>query len=93
MEEAFRIAQSLGFEKNGKPIYLGKKDIGFKQSDYTKTFARIKRECKMEELDIQVFKEKFIIVNPEMYDVMLYEKSSNFDEWIENIYKCLPKKK
>jgi hypothetical protein len=27
-----------------------------------------------------------------MYDVMEYEKGSNFDSWIENTYKCLPQK-
>jgi len=79
-------------KKNGKPIYLGKKDIGYKNKDFTKTFLRVKRESKMEEFDLEVFKEKFIEVNPEMYDVMKYDKSNKFDKWIENIYKGLPKK-
>lgn len=92
MEEAFRIAQALGLKKNGKPIYLGKKDIGYNASKFKKVFARIKRECKMEELDTQTFKNKFIVVNAEMYDVMLYEKGNKLDKWIENIYKTLPKK-
>lgn len=92
MEEAFRIAQQLKFKENGKPIYLGKKDIGFKAKNFTKTFARIKTECKMEELDLTVLKNKFLIVNPEMYDVMQYEKANRFDNWIESIYKTLPKK-
>lgn len=46
----------------------------------------------MEELDLELFKIKFKQVNPEMYDVMQYEKSNKFDKWIENIYKGLPKK-
>lgn len=91
-EEAFRAAQALGINKNGKPIFLGKKDIGYKKKDYTKTFQRIKRESNMEEFDLSAFKEKFKQVNPEMYDVMQYEKSEKFDKWIENIYKGLPKK-
>ena len=91
-EEAFRVAQALGIKKNGKPIYLGKKDIGYKSKDFTKVFARIKRESKMEDFDIKVFKERFQQTNPEMYDTMLYEKGNQFDKWIENTYKCLPKK-
>ena len=93
MEEAFRIGQSLGYKgKNGKPIYLGKKDIGFNTGDFKKYFSRIKKECKMEVLDMQVFKDKFILVKPEMYDVMLYEKGDKFNDWIEKIYTSLPKK-
>lgn len=91
-EEACRIANRLKLTKNGKDIRLGKKDIGYKNSDFTKTFSRIKRESKMETFDLEVFKEKFRIVNPEMYDVMSFEKRSGFDTWIENIYKGLPKK-
>jgi hypothetical protein len=45
-EEAFRAAQALGLTKNGKPIQLGKKDTGYKPSDFTKLFQRIKREKK-----------------------------------------------
>ncbi|PAR37355.1 hypothetical protein CGT98_16975 [Vibrio metoecus] len=45
-EEAFRIAQSLGFTKNGQPIKLGRKNIGYKPKDFTKIFQRIKREKK-----------------------------------------------
>lgn len=92
-EQAFRVAQALGIKIHGKPIYLGKKDIRYKSSDFTKIFNRIKRECKMEDLDIIKFKEKMLIINPEMYDVMLYEKGSRFDNWIEGIYKSLPKNK
>jgi hypothetical protein len=92
MEEAFRAAQALGITKNGKPIYLGKKDIGYKSSDFKKVFSRIKRECKLEELDLQIFNDKFIQDQPEMYDVMLHEKGNTIDTWIENIYNSLPKK-
>lgn len=89
--EAFRIAQKLGIKRNGKPISLGKKDTRYKMNDFKKTFARIKRDCKTDELNVQIFKDKFKQVNPEMYDVMLYTKGVKFDEWIENIYKLLPK--
>ena len=58
-EEAFRIAQSLGLTKNGKPIFLGKKDIGYKPSDFTKKFQRIKRELEMVDFQLEIFKERF----------------------------------
>jgi hypothetical protein len=71
---------------------LTRKDIGYSQKDFTKLFQRIKRDKKMDILDIDVFKDTFRILNLEMYDVMEYEKGSNFDSWIENTYKCLPQK-
>lgn len=91
-EEAFRAAQALGIKKGGVPIRLGKKDIGFKPSDFTKIFQRIKREQAMDALDLPKFKAALQSMNPEMLDVMTFEKSSQFDSWIESIYKNLPKK-
>lgn len=105
-EEALRASQGLKINKNGKPLFLGKKDIGYKTKDFTKVFQRVKREGKIEEFDINIFKEKFKQINPEMYDVMRFEKSkitfdnhkvesideSGFNRWIENTYKGLPKK-
>ncbi len=90
-ETAFRIAQALGVTIKGKPIILARKDVGFKASDFKKTFSKVKRETKMDALQIEIFKRKLIQVNPEMYDVMQYEKGSNFDQWITNIYISLPK--
>lgn len=91
-EEAFRAAQALGLTKSGRPISLGKKDIGFKSSDFTKTFQRIKREKKMEELNITEFKATLQILNPEMLDVMSFEKGGKLDAWIESIFNSLPNK-
>ena len=91
-EEAFRAAQALGITKNGNPIRLGKKDIGFKPSDFTKIFQRIKREKSMEEFELAVFKASLENINPEMLDVMSFEKGSKLDDWIENTFNGLPKK-
>ena len=91
-EEAFRAAQAFGITKNGKPIFLGKKDIGYKASDFTKLFQRIKREKKMEDFDLKIFKETFEILNPEMLDVMSFEKGNNLDDWIQKTFSGLPKK-
>ena len=91
-EEAFRAAQALGLTKNGNPIRLGRKDIGYKPSDFTKLFQRIKRDKKMDDFDLAVFKETFDILNPEMLDVMSFEKGSKLDAWIDHTFSGLPKK-
>lgn len=90
-EEAFRAAQTMGITYGGVPIYLGNKDIGYKDRDFTKLFLRIRREKTMEELNLQAFKEAFKALDPEMYDVMEFEKRQGFDAWIENKYTSLPK--
>lgn len=91
-EEAFRAAQAMGYTYRGAPIRLGRKDIGYSSKDFTKSFLRIKREKAMDDLDLEVFKDTFKNLNPEMYDVMAFEKGNKFDEWIINTYKSLPKK-
>lgn len=88
-EEAFKVAKGLGIKKHGKPIFLGRKDIGYKSSDFTKVFKKIRRECEMVDLNINIFKENMLIIDPEMYDVMSYEKGTKLDMWIEEIYKGL----
>ena len=40
----------------------------------------------MEEFNLQVFKETFAILNPEMLDVMSFEKGNKLDEWIEKTF-------
>lgn len=91
-EEAFRAAQAMEISYGGNPIRLGRKDIGFSTKDFTKLFQRIKRDKKMEELDLAVFKETYKLLNPEMYDIMEFENGTKFDEWIINTFKTLPKK-
>ena len=90
-EEAFRIAQSLGFTKQGQPIKLGRKKIGYKLKDFTKVFQRVKRDKKMEEFNLSQFSEHFKLVDPEMFDVMEFEKGKKFNSWLENTFKNLPK--
>lgn len=91
-EEAFRASQALGLIKNEKAIRLGKKDIGYKLSDFTKLFQRIKRDKKMEVFDLAKFKGAFKALKPEMLNVMSFEKGNKLDVWIENIFNGLPKK-
>jgi len=46
----------------------------------------------MDLFDLERFKEKFQILNPEMLDVMSYEKGNKLDSWIESTFQGLPKK-
>ncbi|MEM5548668.1 HEAT repeat domain-containing protein [Pseudoalteromonas fuliginea] len=92
-KEAFKAAQVLGITKNGKPISLGKKDIGFKNKVIDKLFIRVKRELKMEEFVLTTFKAKFKSIHPEMYDVLSFDRSGKFDLWIEDKFRNLPKSK
>ena len=66
--------------------------VELKLKDFTKIFLRIKMDKKMEALDLTTFKGTFKLLNPEMYDVMQFEKSNKFDSWIKTTYNCLPKK-
>lgn len=79
-------------KKNNQPIRLTKKNIGYKPTDFRKIFLRIKKETNMQELDLIQFKEKFEIINPEMFDVMSYEKKGKLDSWIATTFAGLPKK-
>ena len=92
-EEAFKAAKTLGIKKNGNPIKLGKKNIGYKLEDFIKVFLKVKEEKKMDTLNLFVFKEALKKANPEMYDVMLFEKGKKFDSWVKTSYNCLPKQK
>lgn len=91
-EAAFKATKLLGIQKNGKPVVLGKKNIGYKLEDFIKIFLKIKNDKEMQKLDLNTFKETLKTLNPEMYDVMEYEKKNKFDSWIKTSYNCLPKK-
>ncbi|MFT7003232.1 MAG: hypothetical protein ACJAWW_000567 [Sulfurimonas sp.] len=90
-EEAFKATRALGITKKGKPIKLGKKNIGYKLEDFTEIFLSIRSDKKMNKFNLNLFKESLKTLNPEMYDVMKYEKSNKFDSWIKTTYNCLPK--
>ena len=72
--EAFLVAQALKITKGGVPIRLTKRDNGYKPSDFTKLFARIKREQTIEVLDVEKFKAAWQILNPEMLNIITFEK-------------------
>ncbi len=90
--EAFKVAKSLDIKKNGKALKLGKKNIGYKLEDFIKIFLKIKETKEMEELDLNLFKKALKALDPEMYDVMRFEKGDKFNSWVKTSYSCLPKK-
>lgn len=87
---AFLLCQKNKLKKNGEVINLGKKNTGYSPNDIRKMFLKIKRETRMEALDLDLFKEYFQTISPKMYDVMSYEHMY-FDNWIRGIYKYLSK--
>jgi len=90
-EASLKICQINGLTKNKKPILLTKKDIKYQSKDFNKVFSRIKKEKEMKEFNLEDLKKQFMLVAPEMYDVMQFEKGEKFDKWIENIYRSLRK--
>ncbi|MGL4935109.1 MAG: hypothetical protein ACRDA0_02890 [Cetobacterium sp.] len=89
-QAAFLLCQKNKLKKNGEVINLGKKNTGYSPNDIRKMFLKIKRETRMEALDLDLFKEYFQTISPKMYDVMAYEHMY-FDNWIRGIYKYLSK--
>ncbi|MGL4653817.1 hypothetical protein [Cetobacterium sp.] len=89
-QAAFLLCQKNKLKKNGEVINLGKKNTGYSPNDIRKMFLKIKRETRMEALDLDLFKEYFQTISPKMYDVMSYEHMY-FDNWIRGIYKYLSK--
>jgi len=90
-QEAFKAAKVLKLQKNGKAITLGKKNIGYKLEDFTKIFLQIQSDKNMECLNLNLCKEHLKKLNPEMNDVMKYEKKDKFDSWVTTTFNCLPK--
>ena len=91
-ETAFRMAESRGLSKGGKPLMLGKKDTGYKMGDIKKAAQMIRRRKKMNVFDLELFKTTFKDKNPEMYDVMQYDKGEMFDTWLEEVFNIASKK-
>lgn len=91
-ETAFRMAEARSLTRGGKPLTLGKKTNGYKVEDFRKAALLIRRRKKLNVFELESFKELFKEKNPEMYDVMLYEKGEDFDAWLEDIFKNAKKK-
>ena len=91
-EAAFRAVQSMGVTKNGKPIYLGKKPQGKLVKDIDKKLVHV-RDSLPEEYTLDEFKGAFKKLYPVDYDVYEGDKENQFDKWLINVTKSLPKKK
>lgn len=92
-KEAYKVAHELDISVNGKPVFLGKKDIGYKLGDFKSLFSTIKKRVHMEKLDVEKVKKEMKILNPEMYDVMIYEKGKKINNWIKDVYGSLHNEK
>lgn len=91
-EAAFRVAQSFGIKKNGKDIYLGKKQRGNLVKGINEKICKV-RESLSEEFTVDEFKEKFKEMYPEAYDIYDGDKGDNLNSWLEKVIPSLPKKK
>lgn len=91
-KEAYKVAHELDIIVNGKPVFLGKKDTGYKLGDFKNLFSTIKKRVHMDKLDVEKVKEEMKSLDPEMYDVMLHEKGKKFNYWIKDVYGSLHNK-
>ncbi|MCD8760791.1 HEAT repeat domain-containing protein [Mammaliicoccus sciuri] len=90
-EAAFRAAQSLDIQKNGRPISLNKKKKGELDKKIQTKLIKVKGSLNTG-YSHEDFKNKFNSLYPETYD--LYEgNKNNFDDWLKNRESILPKQK
>lgn len=43
----------------------------------------------MDKLDVEKVKKEMKLLNPEMYDVIIYEKGKKINNWIKDVYGSL----
>ena len=91
-EAAFRAAQGMGINKNGKPLYLGKKHKGNLVKDINKKLTHV-RDNLSDEFLFDEFKVEFKKLYPIAYDIYEGDKDKHFDKWLLNVISSLPKKK
>ena len=86
-EEAFRKLQAFG-----EKVKLPKKKKGHLVKDINKKLSKVNNTLT-ENFTMEIFTEKFREMYPIEFDIYSYEKSNNFEEWIQNVLNGLPKKK
>lgn len=92
VQEAFLQLQKRNAKnKNGQPVRLPKKPKGNLIKGYRKDLAKVKNYLptnhKFEDFKYEVKKRK-----PVIYDTYEGDKKEKFDNWLENVWKSLPKK-
>lgn len=90
-EAAFRAAQSMGVQKNGKPIFLGRKPKGNLIDGINKKLTRV-RNSLPSDFCVEDFKESFQRLYPEAFDAYEGDKGDGFDKWLKNVISNLPKR-
>ncbi|WP_353802290.1 HEAT repeat domain-containing protein [Enterococcus avium] len=86
-ESAFRALQAMG-----EKVKLPKKKKGNIISDMNKKLSKVKNSLP-EEHSFEQFKIELKKVDLRLYDVIEGDKGKKTDEFLENIWKSLPKKK
>jgi len=84
--EAFLKLQAFG-----EKVKLPKSKKGHHVKDINKKLCRIKKLLG-EDFSIDSFKNKFLELYPEAYDIYSYHKKDKLDKWIENTISNCPKK-
>ncbi len=88
-EAAFRATQRFNVQKQGKPLYLGKKPKGNLIKGINKMLAKVKKSLPQEST-FEAFKEKFSTMYPEAYDAYEGDRGNRFEEWLRNVIGSLP---
>jgi hypothetical protein len=87
-EEAFRKLQNFG-----ENVKLPKKRKGHLVKDINSKLLKVHASLKSDTYTLTDYKIAFKNRYPEAYDIYLYEKKQNFENWILQIIKIAPKKK
>lgn len=80
----------LKLQAFGEQVKLPRKKKGHLVKDINKKLGRVEREMPAS-FTPEEFNEKFKALYPEEFDVYSFEKRSNFDQWVENVLRSLPK--
>ncbi len=86
-----QYAAFLRLQAFGEKVKLPKGKKGHPIKDINKKLCQIKKLIG-EDSSIDLFKNKFLELYPEAYDVYSYHKRNKLDKWIENAISNCPKK-
>ncbi|MDP4203180.1 MAG: hypothetical protein Q8861_10820 [Bacteroidota bacterium] len=94
-DKIYSIKQNafLKLQHLGEPVKLPKKKKGHLIKDINKKILKVYNSFQSASYSLTDFKIKFKEQYPEAYDVYLYEKNVQFDNWIASIVKHSPMKR
>lgn len=88
-DKVYSVKQNvfLRLQQFGESVKLPKKKKGHLIKDINKKLLKVYNGFQSDSYTITDFKIKFKETYPEAYDVYLYEKNTNFDNWIQSVIK------